>query len=616
MYNEKEKIADIYVRVSTLDQVKEGFSIDEQKERLKDFCKFKGYKIHKIYEDAGISAKNDKREGYQNIIEDVKEGKANVIVAYKLDRLTRSVYDIEKLMKFVNDYECDIDCMADESNTTTSNGRMVMRIMTSVSQNEIEKCSERTKVGMAGAIKAGHIPVNTPIGFKRDGKKLIPDPLTKDIIVRIFNLYLEGNSYQAIANIFNKEHIPGKKIWYDTSIQKIMTNELYKGDFVHGKRTKHPTYYEDVVEPIVSKETWENCQYQKLRNAKHFERTAVYLYTNKLKCAKCGCFLGGKATTKKNGVKYYYYKCVNCKTNFNEKEIEKAFLDLMLEINKHNDLMENYYTPFLKSKINNNKEDYDKLLRELDKQLDRIKNAYIKGILKIEDFDNEIKQIEYKKEEYQKKKIEQEQFENLTFTIDDILVLQDKQEIDLLTKPESLFVNIDRWFKLDKKERQRILSRYLDYVEIEKKGNKIEIVNVQYRRNIVEEFINNKKFGAPLDLPIFTDEYGRILKMNMEVKTKEDAKKYFERLKEIIGEEYKLNYYEMETDEKLEDLHFYADSENEIIIRIIVLDDDKYKRRNNLRLGIITIDLKDTEDMLLVYQSILKFINENEKSMS
>ncbi len=86
------------------------------------------------------------------MMQDVKDKKINVIVAFKLDRLTRSVYDIEKLMKFVNDYECDIDCMADESNTTTSNGRMVMRIMTSVSQNEIEKCSERTKFGMVGLL--------------------------------------------------------------------------------------------------------------------------------------------------------------------------------------------------------------------------------------------------------------------------------------------------------------------------------------------------------------------------------------------------------------------------------------------------------------------------------
>ena len=71
--------------------------------------------------------------------------KINVIVAFKLDRLTRSVYDVERLMTIVNDNDCDIDCMADEANTTTSNGRMVMRIMTSVSQNEIEKAIEEAE---------------------------------------------------------------------------------------------------------------------------------------------------------------------------------------------------------------------------------------------------------------------------------------------------------------------------------------------------------------------------------------------------------------------------------------------------------------------------------------
>ena len=104
------------------------------------------------------------------MLEDVRNKKVNVIVAFKLDRLTRSVYDIEKLMKIVNDLDCDIDCLADESNTTTSNGRMVMRIMTSVSQNEIEKCSERTKVGLAGAIKSGHLPSRATLGYKRENK--------------------------------------------------------------------------------------------------------------------------------------------------------------------------------------------------------------------------------------------------------------------------------------------------------------------------------------------------------------------------------------------------------------------------------------------------------------
>ena len=257
--NEEKKIAGIYKRVSTLDQAREGFSLPEQEKRLTEFCNFKGYEIYKVYTDEGISAKDDKRPAYQEMMRDVKDKKINVVVAFKLDRLTRSVYDIEKLMRFVNENDCDIDCMADESNTTTSNGRMVMRIMTSVSQNEIEKCSERTKFGMVGAIKAGHIPNQPPLGFKRKNKKLIPDPLTKDIIVRIYDLYLEGKSYQSIANIYNEEKVLGKTNWRDSTINHIMTNELYKGDYIHGKRTKKPMYYENVVEPIISKQKWNYC---------------------------------------------------------------------------------------------------------------------------------------------------------------------------------------------------------------------------------------------------------------------------------------------------------------------------------------------------------------------
>ena len=305
--NKENKIAGIYIRVSTEDQAREGFSLGEQEERLKEICKFKRYEIFKVYKDAGISAKSDKRPAYQEMLEDIRNKNINVIVAFKLDRLTRSVYDIEKLMKIVNDLDCDIDCLADESNTTTSNGRMVMRIMTSVSQNEIEKCSERTKVGLAGAIKQGHLPSRTTLGYKRENKKLVPNPLTKDIVVRVFDLYLEGKSHQKIANIYNKENVLGKT-WRDSTIQKILSNEIYKGDYIHGKRTKHPTYYENVVEPLVNKDKWESCQYQKLRNARHYERTSTYLFTNKLKCSKCGNYFGGKASVKKKLNKKKTYK--------------------------------------------------------------------------------------------------------------------------------------------------------------------------------------------------------------------------------------------------------------------------------------------------------------------
>lgn len=588
--DEKIKSAGIYIRVSTFDQAREGFSLVEQEERLKEFCNFKRYNIYKVYQDAGISAKNDKRPAYQEMIEDVKKGNINVIVALKLDRLTRSVYDIEKLMKFVNDYECDIDCMADESNTTTSNGRMVMRIMTSVSQNEIEKCSERTKFGMAGAIKNGHIPNRTGLGFKRENKKLVPDPLTKDIIVRIFDLYLEGKSHQAIANIYNKEKVLGKTNWYDSTIQKILSNELYKGDYVNGKRTKHPTYYENVIEPIVSKEKWESCQYQKLRNARHYERTATYLFTNKLKCSKCSNFLGGHATTKTNGKKYYYYKCNNCKTYFNEIDIEKELKAFMLELAKQDDLINNYYTPFIKSKLEDKTEDYKKEIKDLDKQLDRIKTAYIKGVVKLEDFDKEIKHIEYQKSDLEKRQKEQKQYENLSFTLNDLLIIQDMQEIEFYTNPDVL----NNWSNKSKEDKQKIIGKYIDNITIEKKNNKFEITNIEFRKNYLEDMIyNHYKFNTPCNVYMYEDEYGIPLKLNHELKTMKEAENYFKRLEKYVGD-YKLNYYISEIDEKENRFNYTQNNDVEKIIRLIGIGDKR--KKDDFKLGVITLDLSMFKD--------------------
>ena len=588
--DEKIKSAGIYIRVSTFDQAREGFSLREQEERLKEFCKFKRYNIYKVYQDAGISAKNDKRPAYQEMIEDVKKGNINVIVALKLDRLTRSVYDIEKLMKFVNDYECDIDCMADESNTTTSNGRMVMRIMTSVSQNEIEKCSERTKFGMAGAIKNGHIPNRTGLGFKRENKKLVPDPLTKDIIVRIFDLYLEGKSHQAIANIYNKEKVLGKTNWYDSTIQKILSNELYKGDYVNGKRTKHPTYYKNVIEPIVSKEKWESCQYQKLRNARHYERTATYLFTNKLKCSKCGNFLGGHATTKTNGKKYYYYKCNTCKTYFNEIDIEKELKAFMLELAKQDDLINNYYTPFIKSKLEDKTEDYKKEIKDLDKQLDRIKTAYIKGVVKLEDFDKEIKHIEYQKSDLEKRQKGQKQYEDLSFTLNDLLIIQDIQEIEFYTNPDVL----NNWSNKSKEDKQKIIGKYIDNITIEKKNNKFEISNIEFRKNYLEDMIyNHYKFNTPCNVYMYEDEYGIPLKLNHELKTMKEAENYFKRLEKYVGD-YKLNYYISEIDEKENRFNYTQNNDVEKIIRLIGIGDKR--KKDDFKLGVITLDLSMFKD--------------------
>ena len=173
------------IDVSTENQAREGFSLPEQKERLEaySYCKFNGYKIVEYYTDAGISAKTgNHRPEYDRMLEDGNQGKINMIIALKLDRITRSTRDWETLMDYLEKYNINIAFVNDDINTTTANGKRVSRIMMSVSQNEIERTSERTKFGMAGAIKQGHIPHKAHFGYKHENKKLVPDEATKNQI--------------------------------------------------------------------------------------------------------------------------------------------------------------------------------------------------------------------------------------------------------------------------------------------------------------------------------------------------------------------------------------------------------------------------------------------------
>ena len=164
------------------------------------------------------------RPAFQQMLTDMRAGKINYIVAYKLDRATRSVRDLEVLISDLEKHNCYLVCDRDDVNTSTANGRFFVRMLTVLSQLEIEIVSERTKFGLTGAIKSGHIPSKSPLGYKRENKKMVIDETTKDLVIRIFNMYLEGKSYQTIANILNEEQVPTptKAKWKDSTIEKII----------------------------------------------------------------------------------------------------------------------------------------------------------------------------------------------------------------------------------------------------------------------------------------------------------------------------------------------------------------------------------------------------------
>ena len=462
-----------------------GFSLPEQKERLESFCKFKGYEIVDYYEDAGISAKTgNHRPDFERLKSDIKAKKINTIVSLKLDRITRSIFDWEKLITFLDDNNAYLDCANDEINTTTANGKMISRLLMSVSQNEIERTSERTKVGLAGAIKSGHIPHVAPLGYKHEDKRLVIDYATKDIVVRIFDLYYNGYSYQKISNLFNEEKVLEKDNWRDSTIQTILENEIYKGDFVHGKRTKHPTYYEDVVEPIISKEMWSDCQVQKNKNSRSYQRTLTYLYLQKLKCPKCNRILGGKATTKKNGNAYFYYYCNDCKIEFKEKVINDYFNQFISELVEYDSVVNQFFLPMIKQKFDESKEQLEKEIKEQNNRLERIKKAYINGVFELKEYNEEKKIVENAIEELQNKLDTTDCTEELKFTPKDILLKRDIDFINKVKLDKEYQARTKTWKDYTRQEQAELIMKYVDDIELALVGNEVVVTQINFRDSI------------------------------------------------------------------------------------------------------------------------------------
>ena len=482
---EEKKKCGLYMRVSTEDQAREGFSLPEQKERLETFCRFKCYEIVDYYQDAGISAKTGNyRPEFERLKEDIKSKKINTIISLKLDRITRSIYDWENLITFLDENEAYLDCANDEVNTTTANGKMVARLLMSVSQNEIERTSERTKIGLAGAINQGHIPHIAPLGYKHENKTLVIDYSTKDVVVRIFELYSEGYSYQKISNLFNEEKVLGKDNWRDSTIQTILENEIYKGDFVHGKRTKNPTYYENVVEPIISKEMWEDCQVQKKKNSRSYQRTLTYLYLQKLKCPKCGRILGGKATTKKNGKPYFYYYCNDCKISFKENIINEYFNQFIGELVEYDSVVNQFFLPMIKQKFDEPKEKIEKELVKQDEKLERIRKAYINGAFGLDVYTKETAIVEQCIENLKNELDTTDCAEELRFTPKDILL---KRDIDFINKIKLIKEYQERtktWKDYTREEQADLIMRYVDDIELALVGKEVVVKQINFRDSI------------------------------------------------------------------------------------------------------------------------------------
>ena len=594
----EQKKCGIYLRVSTEDQAREGFSLREQKERLQAFCKFKGYEIIDYYEDAGISAKTGNyRPEFERLKDDIKSKRINTIVALKLDRITRSIYDWEELITFLDENDAYLDCANDEINTTTANGKMISRLLMSVSQNEIERTSERTKIGLAGAIKQGHLPHQAPLGYKHEEKKLVIDYATKDIVVRIFELYHSGLSYQKISTLFNKKEVLGKTNWRDSTIVNILQNEVYKGDFVHGKRTKNPTYYENVVEPIVSKELWEECQVQKKKNSRSYQRTLTYLFLQKLKCPKCGRILGGKATQKKNGNVYYYYYCHDCKINFKETIIENYFDNFVDELVEYDSVVNQFFLPMIKQNFDEPKDELRKEIKKQNDKLDRIKTAYMDGVFDIKEYNTERKRIENIINDLETELNNTSVCEDLKFTPQDILLKRDIDYINRVKLKDEYEERTKTWKDFTREEKSELIMHYVDEIELDLIGKTIIVENIKFRESICKPCneLFEKGYIDVKSHAIFGNIVGTLRFSNY--LPEEEVGQIIMRLRQYYDVGFQeATYY-------VDDRVFYFDflKDNKAIVRVFPMEDyckiDPNIKMKEYRYGIIYIKEEDKFQM-------------------
>lgn len=576
MDNER-RIAGVYIRVSTEVQAREGFSLGEQEEKLLQLCKFKELEVYKVYKDAGISAKDmEHRPQFQAMLQDMKEGKINYIVAYKLDRITRSVRDLEELISVLEQYNCFLLCDRDDVNTSTANGRFFVRMLTVLSQLEIEIVSERTKFGLNGAIKSGHIPGQRPFGYtKSEDKKMIVDNATRPYVEKIFDMYLEGKSFQQIANYFKENNIYPKKKWRDTTIQKIIDNKIYMGDYEQYKRigkqeNLEPIVYMNVVEPIISRAKWEECQKQKERNQRTYTRDRIYTFFQRLKCPSCGRIMKckGSGGTKR---KYMYYTCEHCHVNFNENYVEELLESFIYDLLEYDMAVKKFFLPILEDK--NNKIDtttIDKEIRNLEKQRDRIKQAYIKGIVEMEDFKEDYKLIEDKLANLENKKLELVNLETFNYSPHELLAERDLEREKMIRLDTLNSLLKSKWNDMDKSEKQEFISKFIDTIEIKKdsKGNLI-LEKINFRNGFIKELLKFYNAGIfDVAVPVVIGDNEECIKGGR--MTEDELNKYLNKMNEY----FETSFYEMyETidNETNEVILEYQPKDDEKIIRFVVL---------------------------------------------
>jgi len=218
-----------YVRVSTEEQVRDGDSLDAQRERIKAWAKAMDYAVLHIEADEGISGKSvTSRQGLQRAVE-VACSEGAALVVYSLSRLSRSTRDTLMLADTLDKSGADLVSLSERIDTTSAAGKMVFRMLAVLNEFERDQISERTSAILQHKKSKLEAYSPTPYGYKKKEKQLVPCQIEQEVIALIFRLRKRGFSLRSIARRLNNQGIPAKKggCWYSSAVYYILANPLH-----------------------------------------------------------------------------------------------------------------------------------------------------------------------------------------------------------------------------------------------------------------------------------------------------------------------------------------------------------------------------------------------------
>lgn len=323
----------IYTRKSTEEGLEQEFnSLDAQREAAESYIASQRHEgwllVPDRYDDGGYSGGNLERPALERLMQEIEAGKIDVVVVYKVDRLSRSLMDFAKLVQKFEERGVSFISVTQQFNTTTSMGRLTLNILLSFAQFEREIAAERIRDKVAAAKKKGKFTGGLPVlGYDvdRDRKRLVVNAEEAKTVRWIFARFLEiGSATRIMEELngggittkgwINKHGKPyGGHLWNKMHLYRLLNNRVYVGD-VHHKGTHYPGEHE----PIIDGTTYDRVQsilaiHHRARGNRTRSETPAML-RGVIRCACCDSAMG-PTYTRKNGRMYRYYHCIKATKN-------------------------------------------------------------------------------------------------------------------------------------------------------------------------------------------------------------------------------------------------------------------------------------------------------------